>query len=162
MSSHNTLLCSYIFWSAGIMDCVSIVLKNEFHLCARGCLLCGIFYYHRWTASVKPRLLYSQCKLMKLSFLLFSFPRLNYNRTYTILQKIIFHKGTSLQSDHVTHTLTKRKEMLMLFWHRNILCGTLLSLLHHCVVIFFWSSGIMECTCTCMLFTFENGVPLLR
>jgi len=26
--------------------------------------------------------------------------------------------------------------------------------LHHCVVIFFWSSGIMECTC--MLFTFEN------
>jgi len=32
--------------------------------------------------------------------------------------------------------------------------------LHHCVVIFFWSSGIMECTC--MLFTFENGVPLMR
>jgi len=32
--------------------------------------------------------------------------------------------------------------------------------LHHCVVIFFWSSGIMECTC--MLFTFENGVPLNR
>jgi len=29
-----------------------------------------------------------------------------------------------------------------------------------CVVIFFWSSGIMECTC--MLFTFENGVPLMR
>ena len=23
-----------------------------------------------------------------------------------------------------------------------------------------WSSGIMECTC--MLFTFENGVPLMR
>ena len=32
--------------------------------------------------------------------------------------------------------------------------------LHHCVVIFFWSSGIMECTC--MLFTFETGVPLMR
>jgi len=32
--------------------------------------------------------------------------------------------------------------------------------LHYCVVIFFWSSGIMECTC--MLFTFENGVPLMR
>ena len=31
--------------------------------------------------------------------------------------------------------------------------------LHHCVVIFFWSSGIMECTC--MLFTFENGGVLL-
>jgi len=30
----------------------------------------------------------------------------------------------------------------------------------HCVVIFFWSSGIMECTC--MLFTFENGVLLMR
>jgi len=32
--------------------------------------------------------------------------------------------------------------------------------LHHCVVIFFWSSGIMECTC--ILYTFENGVPLMR
>jgi len=32
--------------------------------------------------------------------------------------------------------------------------------LHHCVVIFFWSSGSMECTC--MLFTFENGVLLMR
>ena len=31
-------------------------------------------------------------------------------------------------------------------------------LLHHCVVIFFWSSGIMDC----MLFTFENKVPLMR
>ena len=33
-------------------------------------------------------------------------------------------------------------------------------IVHHCVVILFWSSGIMECTC--MLFTFENGVPLVR
>ena len=32
--------------------------------------------------------------------------------------------------------------------------------LHHCVVIFVWSSGIMECTR--MLFTFENGVLLMR
>ena len=32
--------------------------------------------------------------------------------------------------------------------------------LHHCVVIFSWSSGIMECSC--MLFTFENGVPIMR
>jgi len=29
-------------------------------------------------------------------------------------------------------------------------------LLHHCAVIFLWSSGIMDC----MLFTFVNGVPL--
>jgi len=29
---------------------------------------------------------------------------------------------------------------------------------HHFVVIFFWSSGIMECA----LFTFENTVPLVR
>jgi len=33
--------------------------------------------------------------------------------------------------------------------------------LHHCVVIFVWSSEeIMECTC--IMFTFENGVPLMR
>ena len=34
--------------------------------------------------------------------------------------------------------------------------------LHPCVVIFFWSSGIMGYTSTCMLFTFQNGVPLMR
>ena len=32
--------------------------------------------------------------------------------------------------------------------------------LHHCVVIFFWTSGILECTC--MLVTFENGVLIMR
>jgi len=32
--------------------------------------------------------------------------------------------------------------------------------LHHCVVIFFWSSVTMECTC--ILFTFDNGVLLMR
>jgi len=31
--------------------------------------------------------------------------------------------------------------------------------LHHCLVIFFWSSGIMECTG--MLYTFVNGVHAL-
>ena len=30
--------------------------------------------------------------------------------------------------------------------------------LHHCVVILFWSSGIMEC----MIYTFQNRVPLMR
>jgi len=33
-------------------------------------------------------------------------------------------------------------------------------ILHHCVVIFFWSSGIMECTC--VLFAFGGGVLLVR
>jgi len=28
----------------------------------------------------------------------------------------------------------------------------------HCVVLFFWSPGIMDC----MMFTFENGIPLMR
>jgi len=31
---------------------------------------------------------------------------------------------------------------------------------HLCVVIFSWSSGIMECTC--MLLTFENRILLMR
>ena len=29
--------------------------------------------------------------------------------------------------------------------------------LHHCVVIFFWSSGMIDC-----MFTFENRVPITR
>jgi len=32
------------------------------------------------------------------------------------------------------------------------------SVLHHCVVIFFWSLGIMDC----MVITFENRVPVMR
>ena len=43
---------------------------------------------------------------------------------------------------------------------KNLAILQIVTVLHNCVVIFFWSSGIMECTC--MLFTFENGVPLLR
>ena len=30
----------------------------------------------------------------------------------------------------------------------------------YCVVIYFWSSGSIECTC--MLLTFENGVSFMR
>ena len=65
-------------------------------------------------------------------------------------------------------------ELVLLFLHRFLLFRFSFSfdlpecvaavksrpVLHHCVVIFFWSSGIMECTC--MVFTFENGVPLMR
>jgi len=47
------------------------------------------------------------------------------------------------------------------FWHVSLtLMNSFRPVLHHCVVIFFWSSGIMECTR--VLFTFENGVPLMR
>jgi len=42
-------------------------------------------------------------------------------------------------------------------WHAAVKSRPVL---HHCVIIIFWSSGIMDCTC--MLFTFENGVPLMR
>jgi len=50
-------------------------------------------------------------------------------------------------------------------WIGNVLSACVAAVksrpvLHHCVVIFFCSSEIMECTC--MLFTFENGVPLMR
>ena len=35
-------------------------LKMEFRLCARGCQWCGIIHYYWWTASIKPRLLFSR------------------------------------------------------------------------------------------------------
>ena len=54
------------------------------------------------------------------------------------------------------HTLFKKSQCCLYYIWQN---SNLLNM-HHCVVIFFWSSGIMECTC--MLFTFENGVLLMR
>jgi len=44
--------------------------------------------------------------------------------------------------------------------HFNHLPSLYFSFVCDAVVIFFWFSGIMEYTC--MLFTFENGVPLMR
>jgi len=45
------------FWSLGIMECG---VKMEFCSCARGRQWCGIIHYHWWTASIKPRLLFSR------------------------------------------------------------------------------------------------------
>jgi len=55
--------------------------------------------------------------------------------------------------------ITKRKSIEKQVWFCVAAVKSRL-VLHHCVVIFFWSSGIMECICT--LFTFENGVLLMR
>ena len=60
MSPRTSSLCSHIFlvlrdhWLY-----VCLHLKMEFRSCARGRQWCGIFHYHWWTASIKPRLLFS-------------------------------------------------------------------------------------------------------
>jgi len=57
-------LCSHIFLV--LRDhrlYVCLHLKMEFRSCARGRQWCGIFHYHWWTASIKPRLLFSHSGL---------------------------------------------------------------------------------------------------
>jgi len=60
MSPRTLSLCSHIFlvlrdhWLY-----VCLHLKMEFRSCARGRQWCGIFHYRWWTASIKPRLLFS-------------------------------------------------------------------------------------------------------
>jgi len=60
MSPRPSSLCSHIFlvlrdhWLY-----VCLHLKMEFRSCARGLQWCGIFHYYWWTASIKPRLLFS-------------------------------------------------------------------------------------------------------
>jgi len=44
--------------SLRIMDCICWHLKMEFRLCGRGRQWCSIIYYHWWTSSIKPRLLF--------------------------------------------------------------------------------------------------------
>jgi len=48
----------------------------EFRSCARGRQWCGIFHYHWWTASIKPRLLFSHAGFVSwgLPFLQFNSP----------------------------------------------------------------------------------------
>ena len=48
------------FWISGIMECTCVHLKMEFCSCARGRQWCGIIHYFCWTASIKPRLLFSR------------------------------------------------------------------------------------------------------
>ena len=70
--------------------------------------------------------------------------------------------------DHKTSTVWIRLALLHSCWlrpmHTNSIafCTQMTPICKSsdCVVIFFWSPGIMECTW--MLFTFENGVPLMR
>jgi len=55
---------------------VCLHLKMKFRSCAKGRQWCAIFYYHRWTASLKPRLLFSHSDLVSwgLPFLQFNTP----------------------------------------------------------------------------------------
>jgi len=117
------------FWSSGIMECTYVCclhLKMEFCSCARGRQWCGIIHCRWWTASIKPRLLFSRAGYASWG--------LSLSSVWCCLLQLLFSACVAAVKSR--------------------------PVLHHCVVIFFWSSGIMECTC--MLFTFENGVLLMR
>jgi len=49
------------FWSFGIMDCIYLHLKIEFRSSTSNGS--SVFYFHWWTASIKPMLLFSLCKI---------------------------------------------------------------------------------------------------
>jgi len=51
-------VCSYFSGPQGSWVVCCLHLKIEFRSCARRRQWCGIFYYHWWTASIKPRLLF--------------------------------------------------------------------------------------------------------
>jgi len=46
-----------LHWQTGLC---CLHLKMEFCSCARGRQWCGIIHYHWWTASIRPRLLFSR------------------------------------------------------------------------------------------------------
>jgi len=53
----------------------------------------------------------------------------------------------------------KTKENPYLFNGQKMISSQFKRCIGNFLVLFFWSSGIMECTC--LLFTFENGVLLM-
>ena len=62
--TRNTSLCSYIFLVLWNLRFVCwLYLKIEFCSWAIGCKWCGILHNNWWTASIKPRLLFSRCRL---------------------------------------------------------------------------------------------------
>jgi len=79
MSPRTSSLCSHIFlvlrdhWLY-----VCLHFKMEFHSCARGRQWCGIFHYHWWTASIKPRLLFSHSGLVSWGLPFLQFNTCNY------------------------------------------------------------------------------------
>ena len=56
-------------WSSGIMDCVLFTFDRS---CAMWRQWCCIFHYHWWTASIKPRLLFSYAGYASWGISLFS------------------------------------------------------------------------------------------
>ena len=77
------------------------------------------------------------------------------------MKKTRKNEGTNKGMNKRTHERTN--EQTNERTNESVICVAAVKsrlVLHHCVVIYFWSTGIMECTC--MLFTFENGVPLMR
>ena len=58
----------------------------EFRSCARGRQWCGIFHYHWWTASIKPRLLFSHSGLVSwgLPFLQFNICSKHIKHMFTV------------------------------------------------------------------------------
>jgi len=87
-----------------------------------------------------------------------------YNRQYKMILNVLI-KMLYLFVDH-SHENNLNMMSHLLIWDIDKLALLFFAavkgrlVLHHCVVIFVWSSGIIECTY--MLFTFENGVPLMR
>jgi len=69
---NNVILSTYLSNSLSLTVCLH--LKMEFRSCARERQWLGIFHYHWWTASIKPRLLFSHSGLVSwgLPFLQFS------------------------------------------------------------------------------------------
>jgi len=97
MSPRTSSLCSLIFlvlrdqWLY-----VCLHLKMEFRSCARGRQWCGIFHYHWWTASIKPRLLYSYSGLVS-----WGLPFLQFNKQKIIVVLVIFPTQASVSIVHV-------------------------------------------------------------
>jgi len=87
MSPRTSSLCSHIFLVLGdhwLYVCLH--LKMEFLSCIRGRQWCDIFHYHWWTASIKPRLLFSHSGLVSwgLPFLQFG----TYYQTFVVGERV--------------------------------------------------------------------------
>jgi len=85
-----------LFWSSGTIDCLH--LKIEFRSCARGRPWCGIFHFHWWTASIKPRLLFSHSGLVS-----WGLPFLQFNLSLLEFSYMRCHSYTSYAFRHLGH-----------------------------------------------------------
>ena len=112
-------------------------LKMEFRSCARGRQWCGIIHYYWWTASIKPRLLFSRAGYASLSSVYYVKYSENSTSYYllNVSYPVITGTVSNLQTGICLFTLCRWLEYIMP-WN-NVCSYCILVIMHNVAKLFY-------------------------